>query len=38
MHHFAVVIKDLEICLNNLDLPMGKSMICFEPLAQKEKN
>lgn len=33
----AIAIKDLEIRLGNSNLPLGKSIICFEPLAQKEK-
>lgn len=29
-------IKDLEICLGNLNLPFGKNAIWFELLAQKK--
>ena len=32
----AIAIKDLEICLGNLNLSLGKSAIWFEPSAQKE--
>ncbi len=31
----AVAIKDLEVRLCNSNLPLGKSAIRFEPLAQK---
>ncbi len=31
----AVAIKDLEVRLGNLNLPLGKSAIRFQPLAQK---
>ena len=31
----AIAIKDLEIRLGNLNLPLGKSAIWFEPSAQK---
>ncbi len=31
----AVAIEDLEVCLGNSNLPLGKSAIRFEPLAQK---
>ena len=31
----AIAIEDLEIRLNNLNLPVEKSTIWFEPLAQK---
>ena len=31
----AVAIKDLEVRLNNSNLPIGKSAIRFESLAQK---
>ena len=31
----AVAIKDLEVQLSNLNLPIGKSAICFELLAEK---
>ena len=34
---FAVAIEDLKVRLSNLNLPIGKSAICFEPLAQKEE-
>ena len=33
----AVTIEDLELHLSNSNLPMEKSAICFEPLAQKEE-
>ena len=32
-----IVIKDLEVRLGNLNLPLGKSAIRFEPLAQKRE-
>ena len=31
----AVAIEDLKVRLGNLNLPSGKNVICFEPLAQK---
>ncbi len=31
----AVAIEDLEVRLGNSNLPLGKSAIWFEPLAQK---
>ncbi len=31
----AIAIKDLEVRLDNLNLPLGKSAIRFEPSAQK---
>ena len=31
----AIAIEDLEMCLGNLNLPLGKNAIRFEPLAQK---
>lgn len=34
---FIIVIKDLKIYLSNLNLPIGKSEICFKPLAQKRE-
>ncbi len=33
----AVAIKDLELRINNKNLPLGKSVIRFEPYAQKSK-
>ena len=30
----AIAIKDLEICLGNLNLFLGKNVIQFEPLTQ----
>lgn len=33
----AIVIEDLEMCLGNSNLPLGKSALWFEPLAQKEE-
>lgn len=33
----AIAIKDLEICLGNFNLPLGKSAIWFEFLTQKIK-
>ena len=33
----AVAIKDLEVRLGNPNLPLGKSAICFELLAQKKE-
>lgn len=33
----AIVIKDLEIYLNNLNLLIKKSAICFELLVQKKE-
>ena len=32
---FAIVIKDLEVRFDNSNLPLGKSAIWFELLAQK---
>lgn len=32
---FVVVIEDLELQLNNLNLPIRKSAICFKSLVQK---
>ena len=34
---FAVAIEDLKVCLGNLNLPLRKSTIWFELLAQKEE-
>lgn len=34
---FAIAIKDLKMQLNNSNLPIWKSAICFEFLAQKRK-
>lgn len=34
---FAIAIEDLEVQLNNSNLPIRKSAICFELLAQKGK-
>ena len=31
----AIAIDDLEVQLSNSNLPVGKSAICFKPLAQK---
>ena len=31
----AVAIKDLEVCLGNSNLLLGKSAIWFEPSAEK---
>ena len=31
----TVIIKDLELCLGNSNLPLSKSAIWFEPSAQK---
>ena len=31
----AITIEDLEVCLANSNLSLGKSAIWFEPLAQK---
>ncbi len=31
----AIAIKDLDVRLNNLNRPLGKSAIWFESLAQK---
>ncbi len=33
----AVAIKDLEFYLGNMNLPLGKNAIRFEPSAQKEE-
>ncbi len=33
----AIVIEDLEVCLSNSNLSLGKSAIRFELLAQNEK-
>ena len=33
----VVAIENLEMQLNNSNLPIGKSAICFEPLAQKRE-
>ena len=33
----AIAIKDQELCLGNLNLPLGKSAIRFKLLAQKEE-
>lgn len=33
----VIVIKDLEMCLSNLSLQVGKSIICFEFLTEKEE-
>ena len=32
---FAIAIKDLEVRLDNLNLPLGKNAIWFEPSTQK---
>ena len=34
---FAVTIKDLEVHLKNSNLLTEKSVICVEPLVQKEE-
>ena len=34
---FALIIKDLEVCLGNSNLLLEKSAVWFEPLAQKRK-
>ncbi len=34
---FAVTIKDLEVCLGNLNLLLEKNTIWFKPSAQKKK-
>lgn len=34
---FSITIKDLKVHLNNLNLPIQKSVILFEFLAQKEE-
>ena len=34
---FTIAIKDLEVCLSNLNLPLGKSAIWFKLSAQKEE-
>ncbi len=31
----TIAIKDLKVRLSNLNLPMGKNVIRFEPLVQK---
>ncbi len=33
----AIAIENLEVQLSNLNLPVGKSAIRFEPLVQKGK-
>lgn len=33
----AIRIKDMEICLSNSSLRMGKNISCFRFLAQKEE-
>lgn len=33
----VVAIKDLKVCLSNLNQPTGKSAIHFEPLAHKRE-
>ena len=33
----AIAIKDLIVYLDNLNLPLGKSVIWFEPLAQNRE-
>ncbi len=33
----AIAIEDLELRMNNNNLPLGKSVIRFEPYAQKSK-
>ncbi len=33
----AVIIEDLKLCMNNKNLPFGKSAIRFEPCAQKSE-
>ena len=33
----AIAIKDLELHLGNPNLPLGRSAICFELLAQKKE-
>lgn len=33
----AITIEDLEMCLNNSNLPIGKSAIFFELWAQKRE-
>ena len=35
---FFIAIKDLEVRLDNSNLPLGKNAIFFEPLAQKKEN
>ena len=34
----SVAIKDLELHLSNSNLPIGKNVVYFEPLAQKGEN
>ena len=34
---FAVAIENLEVYLAYLNLPLGKSVIWFKPLAQKKE-
>ena len=34
---FTVAIKDLEVCLGNSNLPLGKNAIRFESWAQKRE-
>lgn len=34
---FIIAIKNLELCLDNLYLLIGKSIICFEFLAQNRE-
>ena len=33
----TIAIEDLEVQLSNLNLPIGKNEICFEPSAQKRE-
>ncbi len=33
----VVAIEDLELCMNNKNLPLGKSAIPFEPYTQKSE-
>lgn len=33
----AIIIEDLELHLNNKNLPLRKSVIQFKPLTQKSK-
>ncbi len=33
----AIAIEDLKVHLRNLNLPLGKSVIWSEPLAQKRE-
>lgn len=34
---FVIIIEDLEMHFNHANLPLRKSAICFEPLAQKRE-